>query len=442
MRMLQKIRRLPRMQLVVGLICLLSVLTGAYFFLAQRASRHAAEIFNYFMAKQQVLTGTVTAEELRADIWGNVYFTNLTWDSPAHERLLSVPEGRIKIKPWDIVLRQAGLSTVREIELHKAYIHLGFDDKMRLDILQHERTDKKVHLEEVPLDKRHLQLKEKLPDIKLILQDTVLAAEYKKRHFILNAVRGTAEIRSHRQLELHLSAGRYGGSIAGEGLNIDGQADLAGDKKANINLALYEVIPDSLGLKNVKDAMTVTGQLTGSLDAPLIDGALAMKELHLPNLYFTKINGNYHYENGLITFQDVTGSIYGGTLAAKGLYHFDNHHYRIDVEAKSLMASLAAKSNKINTNVDLKIKFRNRGREGNNLVYGSFTSGRGTFMMLPFSSIKGSFSDQNGELAFNNVEVETNLGTFESSVFKLVKGKLQLGSIFLVDDKGQRRRVK
>lgn len=58
------------------------------------------------MAKQQVLAGSVTAEELRADIWGNVYFKNLTWDSPENERLVDVPEGRIKIKPEDIILRK------------------------------------------------------------------------------------------------------------------------------------------------------------------------------------------------------------------------------------------------------------------------------------------------------------------------------------------------
>ena len=98
-------------------VCLLAVGGAVYFFLAQRASRHAAELFNYYMAKQQVLTGTVTAEELRADIWGNVYFKNLTWDSPEHERLVDVPEGRIKIKPKDIILRIAGIDTVQELSL-------------------------------------------------------------------------------------------------------------------------------------------------------------------------------------------------------------------------------------------------------------------------------------------------------------------------------------
>lgn len=441
--MLQKIRELSKIHLVMLLVCLLAVCGAVYFFLAQRASRHAAEIFNYFMAKQHVLAGSVTAEELRADIWGNVYFKNLIWDSPAQERLLSVPEGRIKIRPTDIVLRVASLDTIREVELHGAYIHLGFDEKMRLDILQRDKGESKnISLDEVPLNKRHLQIAGKLPNLKLILQDTVLSAEYQKRRFILHDVRGTAQITRHEQLETHLSAGRYGGSIAGEGLNIDGRCDLTGEQKVNVNLGLYEVNPDSLGLKNVYDAMTVTGQMTGSLKQPLIDGTLAMKELHLGDLYFTKINGNYHYENALITFKDVTGSIFGGTFDAIGLYHFDNHHYKIDVDGKNLMASAAAKSNKINTSVALKISFRNLGRGGNNLVYGSFSSGKGTFMLVPFNSIRGKFNDQGGELAFSDVEVETQLGTFASDAFKIVKGKLQLGSIFLVDDGGRRRRVR
>ena len=440
--MLQAIRRLSKTHLAVLGICLLAVGSAVYFFLAQRASRHAAELFNYYMAKQQVLAGTVTAEELRADIWGNVYFKNLTWDSPEDERLLDVPEGRIKIKPKDIILRIAGIDTVQEVELRGAYIHLGFDDKMRLDILQNKKMAEEILLDEVPPEKRHLQIKGKLPNIRLILHDTVLSAEYKKRHFILNDVDAAVQIHEHQKLELHLAAGRYGGSIAGKGLNIDGTCDLQGEQKTNINICLYDVIPDSLGMKNVNDAMTVTGQMTGSLKKPVIDGALALKELHLNDLYFTNINGTYHYENALITFQDVTGSIFGGTFDAIGLYHFDNRYYKIDVDGKDLMASLAAKSSKINTSVALKMKFRNEGPKGNNLVYGSFSTGKGTYLLVPFLSLRGSFSDQSGELAFSNVEIETKVGTFESDVFKIVDGRLQLGEIFLANGEGRRIRVR
>ena len=437
--MLQKIKQYNKLHIVGTLAFLIILFAGAYFFLAQRASRQAAQIFNYFMSKQQVLMGQVEAEGLSADIWGNVYFTQLKWASPKGETLLEVPEGRLKIKAWEIVLRRAGINTVEEIELHDAYLHLGFDEKMRLDILQ---KDIKNSQELIPDEKKHLQTPKRLPNIKLILRNTVIDADYKKRCFILNDVNGYAAVQQHNRLQLSLSAGKYGGSIAGEGLNIDGRINLEGEQDANLNIGLYKVNPASLGLGKVNDAMTVTGQMTGSLRAPVIDGAVSMDELHLPGLYFTKINGNFHYENALISFKDVTGSIYGGTLEAIGLYHFDNHHYKIDAKGKRLMASAAAKSSKINTSVDLDIKFRNLGRHGNNLTYGSFESGRGTFMMMPFKKIKGSFSDQSGELVFTNVEIATSLGRFESGVFKLVHGKLQLGEVFLVDDRGQRRRVK
>ena len=112
------------------------------------------------MARQQVLAGTVKAEELRADIWGNVYFKNLTWDSPEDERLLAVPEGRIKIKPKDIILRIAGIDTVQEVELSGAYIHLALMIKCAWIFCRNKKTAaEKILPDEVPPEKRHLQIR-------------------------------------------------------------------------------------------------------------------------------------------------------------------------------------------------------------------------------------------------------------------------------------------
>ncbi len=437
--MLQKIYSLSRSKLFLWLIFFLVFLCGIYIFLVQRARNHAAEIFNDFMSRQKVLAGSVTAKEISADISGNVYFTDLQWKSFTGETLLSVPDVRIKVKPWDIVLQRVGISTIEEVELSKARIYLTFDEKMRIDVLQKNKQDREKHY---ALDKRNLRISQALPDIKLILHDTVLAANYRQREFILNDVDGYVQIKNHKQMRMHISAGKYGGSIAGEGLNIDGIVELEGEQKLNLALGLYEVIPDSLGLHKVYDPMTVTGQVTGVLQSPLIDGTVYLKELHLPNLYFTMINGNFHYEDALISFDDVTGSIYGGELKAFGLYHFDNHQYKIDIKAEKLRASLAAKSTKIKTKVDLEIKFRNLGRRENNLVYGNFQSGSGSFMLIPFQSISGNFNDQNGELVFSDVEVKTKLGTFESDAFKFVKGRLQLGDIFIVDNNGNRKQIR
>lgn len=104
-------------------------LCGIYIFFVQRARNHAAEIFNDFMSKQKVLAGSVTAKEISADLSGNVYFTDLQWRALSGETLLSVPDVRIKVKPWEIILQHVGISTIEEVELSKARIYLTFDEK-------------------------------------------------------------------------------------------------------------------------------------------------------------------------------------------------------------------------------------------------------------------------------------------------------------------------
>lgn len=63
-------------------------------------------------------------------------------------------------------------------------------------------------------------------------------------------------------------------------------------------------------------------------------------------------------------------------------------------------------------------------------------------MLVPFNSIRGTFSDQNKELDFNNVVISTDLGDFESSAFKLVKGKVVISDIFWIESNGQRTRLR
>ena len=123
-------------------------------------------------------------------------------------------------------------------------------------------------------------------------------------------------------------------------------------------------------------------------------------------------------------------------------YHFDNRHYQIDVKAKDLMAAVAAKNALINCQVDLDIKFRYLGKNANNITYGSFKSGKGTVMFVPFNSIRGNFDDQNKELSFHDVVISTDLGDFESNAFKVVKDKVTISDIIWVESNGQRTRIK
>ena len=441
---MKRMQNWSRKRILVMFSTVLVLFLGGFLLLCQLLSGQAARIFNKYMAEQKVFVGTVTAEELAADLWGNVYFTNLRWVNPAGETIIAAPLARLQVRPWDIVWRKASIDSVKELELEQADLHIGFDDKMRVDILRQDPPLDKPE-KNIPLKQKkpkNLQMPKSLPNLTLLLKDTTLTAHYKKRLFIINDVDSKMQITGHELLHVKMSAGKFGGSMVGEGLNIDGNIHLRGEQKLALNLGFYEVVPSSLGLSNANDPMTITGEMKGSLSEPEIDGSVALKQLHIPGLSFTKIQGNYHYARGLITLEDVTGSIFGGTLEAYGLYHFDNRHYKIDVKAKDLLASAAAKNAMLNCKVDLHVKFRNLGKDGSSLTYGSFKTGGGSFMLVPFNSIRGTFSDQNKELDFNNVVISTDLGDFESSAFKLVKGKVVISDIFWIESNGQRTRLR
>ena len=440
---MNRVRNWSKSKIIAVMCGALVVLCVAFLGLCQLLSGHAAQIFNNYMSKQKVLVGTVTAEELVADLWGNVYFTNLRWANPDGETIIAAPKARLQVRPWDIVWRKASLDSIKELELEQADLHIGFDRKMRLDILRQDAPLEKpaniVPLKEKP--PQNLQLPKSLPNMALILKDTTLTAHYRKRLFILNHVDSKMQVTGHALLHIKMSAGKFGGSMVGEGLNIDGTVQLQGEQRVSLNIGLYDVVPASLGLSNANDPMTITGEMKGTLPNPEIDGSVALQQLHIPGLSFTKVQGNYHYANGLIALQDVTGSIFGGTLEAYGLYHFDNRHYQIDVKGKDLLAAVAAKNGLINCKVDLDIKFRYLGKNANNITYGSFKTGKGTVMFVPFNSIRGNFNDQNKELSFHDVVISTDLGDFESNAFKVVKGKVIISDIFWVESNGQRTRL-
>lgn len=434
---LEKLKNMNTRKLLIFVAVIAIVFYSIFLVLCEIASRQAAQIFNKEMAKQKVLAGSVVAEKLSADLWGNVYFTNLHWISPDGDALVDVAQGRLKVSTWDIVRKKPSLSSIKELELENAFFHIGFNDAMHADVLKRPFNEKAEANISVAKNK-NLQLPEKIPNMKLILKNNVLSAEYSNRRFILNDVNGTIAVEKHKTLEIHLSAGKFGGNIVGNGLNIDGKVMLEVPQMVHLNLGLYKVLPSSLGLSNIDDLMTITGEVKGLLAKPTIDGAISMDELNLPGLNFTKIQGNYHYANGLISLDNVNGGIYGGNVEAYGLYHFDDRSYKIDAHGTKLMASVAARNNMINCDVDLDIKFRNDGNRKNSLTYGSFKSSSGTYMLVPFKSIRGTFSNQNKEIRFMDVIIETELGNIESHAFKIINGKLHMDGLFFVDKDGER----
>lgn len=129
-------------------------------------------------------------------------------------------------------------------------------------------------------------------------------------------------------------------------------------------------------------------------------------------------------------------------MEATGTYDIDTRAYTIDALGHDLMASIAAKTSKINCRVELVLKMCSDGNPKNVLTYGSFTSGAGTYSLIPFESIAGNFSDKNGILQFTDVKIKTPLGEVTSDAFEIVKGRVHIKDIFLTAPGGEKIQVK
>lgn len=426
-----------------------AALTAAYFILCSIASGKANEIFRREMARQQVLAGSITAAGIEADIWGNVYFRRLVWLDDKGEPILDVPSGRLKVSMLDVIMGNISGSSLREIELNGAALTLGFSKDMKLEMLTRKPPAKKTETaaaagSDKPVQRhRNLQLPANLPRAELLLHDCTLTVLNRKRLFRLNDVDASIAIADHQELRVHLKTGPFGGTIAGDSLNLSGKAALGIEgQPVSFNLSMYNVIPASLGLGKVENPVNIGGEVKGSVKDPKIDGVISFEELDIPALHFTDVTGNFHYEDGSVNFTDVTGSVFGGTVEAFGSYDIDSRSYSIDAAGKDLMAAAAARSTKINCNVDLDLKMRSEGKPDSVKTYGSFKSGAGSYMLIPFKSISGRFNDQNKVLKFTDVVIETELGTVSTNAFSIEKGRVKLNDIYFDIGGGTRLKIR
>lgn len=442
-----------------------ALVTVTYFTLCKIASDQALLIFNKAMSTQKVLKGSVTISSIDADIWGRVAFKNLVWLDTDGQPIVHVPQGRFKVQPWDIITRSISTATIRELELDNALFAVRFNRKMQLDIFEQEQAKRVIDRAEqkeavllgsetaaeaeIPAQNRpkvqesrqgrerarhelNLDLGNKRLKLQVILNKCTLTAGYRNRYFVLNDVNAKLDIDTKKKLAIDFVTGKFGGTMVGDGLAIKGDIDLAQQiPHYDLHLELYNVLPASLGIADIKDTVSVTAGVTGELPSPVIDGHLEFKELNIPGLHFSKVRGDLHYENALLKFTNVTGNVFGGTVEAFGDYHLDTRYYNIDALGHELLGSIAARNGKIKCKVELDFKIRSRGDPKTALTYGSFKSGKGSYYIIPFESISGEFSNQNKRLEFKNVVIETKMGIIKTNAFDIVDGKLHIGEIYL-----------
>ena len=432
----------------------LILLAVIFFVLAEWATRGAAFIFNREVARQDLLRGTITVEKLGAHINGDVFFTNLVWRDLQGEVILSAPEGGLHVRPWDVVTRHFKSTTIQELHLRDAVLSVRFNEAMQVDFI---RPWKEAILPAaVPVEKMNVgeQLDDRLKNfnrngrklrLKLNLENCRLESRYRNRHYILNEANLEMEINTSDKARIIFEAGKFGGTMVGAGMTLDGEIDFKADPpQVNMDIAVRDVDPSSLGLgMNVHDKMTLVAKALGPVDRPVATGTVRMKELHIPALDFTQVEGDISYEDSVLKFTDVNAKVYSGKLVARGDYDLNTRKYNIYGKAAGLDSRIALNDLRFACLVDLNLIIRNDGNPKNTLAYGDFHSGPGRYSLIPFESLAGRFSNQHKELDFYDVVIATPFGRITTDAFHIKNGKVHLGTINLTDTQtGENFRLK
>lgn len=430
-------------------------------------SRSATMIFNYAMEQQDMFRGTITVEEIWADMFGNVEFEDLIWKDIDGETILHIPEGSLEVRPLDILSWNITSTTLKEFVLKNARISLRFDENMNVDFIRQspsmERLDqtkpdweKKVSFAGMSEEERRAigevkrtAAQKKMEQqwqnfnqeghklrLKLILDNCLLEIFYKKRHYYLSGVNFNADINSDKYLRLKAYTGRFGGTMIGNGITIHGDVNLTAEPVPECEFAviLQDVDPSSLGFgMDLHDPLTLRTYFTGPISSPIGDGDLHMERLRLPGLEFENVEGNIHYENAQLNFPNVSAKVFGGTLDAEGDYNIDTRYYHIHGIGKNLRAERALKGSKLSCLVDLEMYLASNESARNSKSYGSFTSGPGRYDWIPFDKISGRFSNAYRDLRFYDARIDIGNYQLQTDAISIINGKLSIDPIDLVN---------
>ncbi|MDO4178279.1 MAG: hypothetical protein Q4D21_03725 [Phascolarctobacterium sp.] len=418
--------------ILLVLAIMIVICSGALYW----AHGHAAILLNKQLAKQKILKGNITIKNVYPDLKGNIYFDDIQWSDEDHVHLKAA-KGRIKVKLWNIATFRPDINAIDEIELIEPVLNFQFDDNMRISALSvdHKATEGEHIPEESEEFEVNIDFSNKYPDVKLILNKGSIGAFYKQRDFLFKDVHLEAAIKNGRYLGLNLNVGEFGGDIVGKTMNLSGKVDLLKNQEnVSLSLGMYGVVPESMGLGNIKNPLDISGTVSGQLKSPVIKGTIEMKQLDIPPMVFHKVSGEYHYESGIVSLYDVVAKIWDGDVKASGLYHFDHNNYRIDIHGEKLMISSATKNVMYKGRCNLDMYILSSGKSKETIYAGSFQTGRGSVMFLPFKSLSGEFSSKTGETDFHNVVLDTDLGTLYMDDMEIHKNRVVLGEIYTYEN--------
>lgn len=411
-------------------------------------SYRAADIFNIVLEHRQLFPGQVTVERLAATPWGKVSFENLVWKAEDGRLLAEIPEGSFRVRPLDVLTRQISSRSLRELRAERAYLHLILDEHMELTDIYRKDS------QEAQREKKHREhkltgLKSDRPFIcKLDIRQATIEAEAPgskpespRRHFTIGHGDLQADIDTRGKTRLNLVAGQFKGTVEAESMQLNGMLDFTPDTPVyDLYLNLRGCNPNSLdvGIK-LDDPADVTAHITGGLPQPVLEGTLGFARLNMPGLEFTDVKGSFRYEDGLFTAGGVTADAYGGKVEAEGFFNLDEKAWGLDLTAREIKGGRAVHDKHLRCRVALELHMAENRRQKTKTTSGSFLSGPGTYHLVPFEKLSGSFEQQGKRLIFRDAVISLAAGDVKTTEFSLEHGKLTLAPIYLETGQGQQR---
>ena len=442
-----------------GIAAFLAIGAIVFFVLATIASRGMGVIFNEVMARQTMMRGTVTVESLSATPWGTLSFTDLVWTDPDGRRLVTVPDGKIRVNMWDVVTRNFKASAINGIELNDAIIVIDLDENNRIDFVPPSPDVKKPLNEVAPRPKaprkttqerqeelgnkvRNFNWQGQYLNLKIRLRNSQLEVFNRNRHYVMKDVNARIDLDSNRAVHIDMETGKFGGTAIGDGLLLKGRVDLKDVLKhrmpqLDLQFDVKGVDPSSLGFgENIHDTMTLLTKVTGDFNRPFAKGRVTMPILRIPALTFDNVVGDVTYQDGILNFSNVNANVFNGKLEAKGVYNLDTRAYTITGVAKDLDSSVALKTPEFLVPVSANLNFKSEGMPRDMEVWGNFWSGEGHYMLIPIQSITGNFHNKGRHLSFSDVKVNTKVTTISTNALRIDDGQLTMGPLNITSHGG------
>lgn len=420
-------------KILFGLVGLVVV----FFCIWEYAVLHVTDIFNAIASKQPIFKGKIHAERLDASFDGHIIFKNLVWSTDKDEPIVKIPYGKLRINPMDVISMHITTDSIKRLELHNTSIKLLFDENWNLDVIQQDwkptpKEDDGIkpapqegkNSQPAPKKKRikNLNLSDKLPNWKVVIKDCSVEAYHMNRQYLMKDVGCDLAISNHSLVKINFSSGPLTGTMQGAGIDVTGTTDFKVNK-TNTHVEIKEVVPASLGIGKLSNAVSISSDFTGPADDPQVDGIIRFKTLEIKPFVFTDVKGKFKLVGDIVDITDTTGYCYGGTINAHGKYNIDSQRYKLTAVANELELSQLARGKDIVGKADLNFQLFADPKHKNTATVGNFRIGKGHAKHGHFHGIEGQVFAHNKNIFFKNVLVKLGIGHLRSHHFSIENGK-------------------